>query len=164
MRRLRLIRAVAPASASLALSAAIAVLATGCSKSEAEGTPAACLAGADAYELALRAAPAEVRLEGETPISDCLVPEQEGGDLARVGEEVVKVATDLNVAAARTPSGPQALQLGYLVGAVERGAEGIHADLVRRLSTAARFSPEGLLPARFERTFGRGYAAGLESG
>lgn len=144
--------------------AVAAALAAGCSKSEPEGTPEACLAGADAYELALEAAPAEVRLEGETPISDCLVPEQEGGDLALVGEQVVKVATDLNVAAARDPSGPAALRLGYLVGAVERGAEGIHADLVRRLNAAARFSPDGLLPAEFERTFGEGYAAGLESG
>ena len=34
----------------------------------------------------------------------------------------------------------------------------------RRLNTAARFSPDGLLPPEFERTFGEGYAAGLESG
>ena len=33
------------------------------------------------------------------------------------------------------------------------------------LNSAARFSPDGSLPpAEFERTFGRGYAAGLESG
>jgi hypothetical protein len=113
---------------------------------------------------ALAAAPGEVRLEGDTPISDCLVPEQEGGDLAGVGQEMVKAATDLNAAARRDPTGREAVQLGYLIGAVERGAEGIHADLVRRINAAARFSPQGLLPAEFERTFGPGYRAGLESG
>ncbi len=77
---------------------------------------------------------------------------------------MIAAATDLNAAAQEDPTGPEALQLGRLVGAVERGSEGIHADLVRRLNSAARFSPEGLLPAEFERTFGDGYAAGLESG
>lgn len=148
----------------LALLACAAILAAGCSKSEPEATPDACLVSSDEYLQALAAAPGEVRLEGETPISDCLVPEQEGGDLARVGQEMIKAATDLNAAARRDPTGPASVQLGYLVGAVERGAEGIHTDLKRRLSAAARYSPDGLLPAEFERTFGQGYSAGLESG
>lgn len=146
-----------------ALACAATAVAAGCS-SEPEGTPDACLVGSSEYVQALAAAPGEVRLEGDTPISDCLVPEQEGGDLARVGQEIVTAATDLNAAARRDPTGPEAVQLGYLIGAVERGAEGIHTDLKRRLSAAARFSPEGLLPAEFERTFGQGYSAGLESG
>ena len=150
--------------AALGALACAVLVAAGCSKSEPEGTPEACLVGSTEYVRALAAAPGEVRLEGGTPISDCLVPEQEGGDLARVGQEMVKAATDLNTAARQDPTGPQAVQLGYLIGAVERGAEGIHADLVLRVNTAARFSPQGLLPAEFERTFGQGYAAGLESG
>jgi hypothetical protein len=141
-----------------------ALLAPGCSSSEDEEAPSACLAGSDAYLEALQAAPGEVRLEGEAPISDCLTPEQEGGQLASIGEQMVKAATELNVAAQRDPTGEEALQLGYLVGAVERGSEGIHADLVRRINTAARYSPDGLMPAEFERTFGEGYNAGLESG
>ena len=35
-------------------------------------------------------------------------------------------------------------QLGYLLGAAQRGAEdteGIHAELIRRLTAAARYSP-----------------------
>ncbi|HEX2360344.1 MAG TPA: hypothetical protein VHH72_11075 [Solirubrobacterales bacterium] len=148
----------------LAVVASTAVLAAGCSRSEPEETPEACLAGSDAYLRALAAAPGEVRLAGDTPISGCLVPEQEGADLARVGQEMIKAATDLNAAARQDPTGPASVQLGYLIGAVERGAEGIHTDLKRRLSSAARFSPGGLLPAEFERTFGRGYSAGLESG
>ena len=136
----------------------------GCSSSEDEDAPAACLGGADAYISALRAAPGDVRLQGETPISDCLTPDQEGGQLAAIGKEMIAAATELNAAAQKDPGGSEALQLGYLVGAVEKGSEGIHADLGRRLDTAARYSPDGLLPAEFERTFGPGYAAGLESG
>ena len=140
------------------------LLATGCSSDEDEGAPSACLAGSATYLEALQAAPNEVLLEGEAPISDCLTPDQEGGQLAGIGEEMVAAATALNATAQENPTGPEALQLGYLVGAVERGSEGIHADLVRRLNSAARFSPDGLLPPEFERTFGEGYAAGLESG
>jgi len=120
--------------------------------------------GSRAYLDALRAAPGEVRLEDSTAISDCLVPDQEGGELAAIGEQMIAAATLLNESAHRDPSGPEAIRLGYLIGAVERGADDIHADLVRRINAAARFSPQGLLPAAFERTFGEGYAAGLESG
>ena len=96
----------------------------GCSSSEDEDAPAACLGGADAYIAALRAAPGEVRLDGETPISDCLTPDQEGGQLAAIGKEMIAAATELNAAAQEEPGGPAALQLGYLVGAVEEGIGG----------------------------------------
>jgi hypothetical protein len=137
-----------------------------------EETPAACLGDADAYLTALAAAPGEVKLEGETPISACLVSGQEPGELGRAGAAIVAAATQLNETARQDPSGPAAVQLGYLVGAVQEGSSdtgGIHADLVRRLDSAARFSPpaeggEQLLPAEFERAFGRGYSAGQESG
>lgn len=143
---------------------AAGLIAAGCSKSEPEDTPVACLEGSDAYLTALEAAPGEVRLRGETAISDCLVPEPASGDLSETGREMIKAATDLNAAARRDPSGAEAVQLGYLIGAVERGSDSAHADLVLRLNGAARFSPDGLLPAEFERTFGTGYNAGLESG
>jgi hypothetical protein len=144
--------------------ACMGLLLAGCSKSENDQAPSACLTTSADYQAALESAPGEVRLSGDTPISDCLVPEQSGGDLASVGEQMIAAATALNLAAQRDPSGPRALQLGYLVGAVSRGADPIHADLVRRLNAAARFSDRGPLPAEFERTFGRGYAAGQESG
>jgi hypothetical protein len=154
-----------PRAITLAACALACALGAGCSDSgEDELAPSACLAGSTAYMRALESAPGEVLLEGEDPISDCLTPEQEGGQLASIGQEMIAAATELNAAAQENPTGPEALRLGYLVGAVERGAEGIHADLVRRLNTAARFSPDGLLPPEFERTFGQGYAAGLESG
>jgi hypothetical protein len=150
---------------SLAAALAAAVVALGaCGSDDESDVASACLGDASSYTQALRAAPEQVRLDGETPISECLTPDQEGGQLATIGREMVVVATALNADARRDPTGPEAVQLGYLVGAIERGAEGIHADLVRRVNSAARFGPDGLLPAEFERTFGQGYAAGLESG
>jgi hypothetical protein len=149
------------------LAVALALAGAGCGNSGPEEAPAACLAGPGAYLRALTRAPAEVRLQGQTLISECLLPAQGGGELADVGSSMVRAATRLNVAARSDLTGPEALELGYLIGAAQRGAadtSGIHTDLIRRLNAAARFSPSGILPAPFERTFGRGYAAGRASG
>ena len=143
---------------------ALALAAAGCSSDDGDEAPAACLTGSDAYLAALEAAPGEVRLEGETPISECLTPGQEGGELAQVGKEMIDTATVLNSQARENPADSAPVQLGYLVGAVEKGAAGIHADLVRRLQAAANFSPDPQLPAAFEAGFAKGYAAGRDSG
>jgi len=139
----------------------------GCGGSD-DSTPVACLGGAGAYEKALAAAPGEVLLEGETPISDCLARNQSSGDLTRVGEAMIEAATDLNAEARSEPGGDANLRLGYLLGAAAHGAEeseGIHADLVRRLTVAARYAPDKqtLSPA-FIRSYEAGYAAGREHG
>jgi len=140
-----------------------AAIAGGCG-SPSDETPSACLRSPDVYQQALRAAPAEVTLPGGVPISDCLAENQKAGDLARVGESMVVAATRLNLAGRERPRGPVPLQLGYLVGAAERGAEstgGIHADLIRRLNSAARSRGSGsLLPFPFVRRYESGYAAG----
>ncbi|HEX5525573.1 MAG TPA: hypothetical protein VFX44_00070 [Solirubrobacterales bacterium] len=145
----------------------LVALVAGCGSQE-ESTPVACLESAGAYEKALAAAPGQVRLQGETAISDCLVRNQSGGDLAEVGEALVTVATELNAQARTEPGGDAALRLGYLLGAVKRGAEdseGIHADLVRRLTVAARYAPgKDPLPAAFYRAYRTGYAAGHSEG
>lgn len=146
---------------------ALLALGAGCSSSEPEVAPAACLAGPDAYLRALQGAPGEVRLQGETPISECLTSAQQGGELANVGSDMVQAATELNRRALEQANADAALQVGYLVGAAQRGAEetgGIHEDLIRRLNSAARFSRSGVPGAAFERSFGRGFAAGQESG
>jgi hypothetical protein len=150
------------------VAALVAMLAVvgGCSNSEPETAPVACLSGPDAYLRALRAAPGEVRLQGETPISECLTSAQAGGELANVGSDMIRAATELNRDALEGSS-DAAVQLGYLVGAAQRGAEetgGIHEDLIRRLKAAARYSRGGTPGAAFERSFGRGFAAGQESG
>jgi hypothetical protein len=150
----------------VALAAAVTVLAgAGCGTKKNDLAPAACLSSNAEYLQALQRAPGEVRLAGTTPISDCLVPEQDAGQLANVGHEMIIAATKLNAQARRDPGGAAPLQLGYLIGAIAKGADPIHTDLVRRLNSAARFSETGgAQPAAFERAFGRGYAAGQSSG
>jgi hypothetical protein len=149
----------------VALLAATIVLVCGCGTKRNDEAPDACLAGNPAYLRSLERAPAPVRLAGTTAISDCLVPEQDAGQLASIGQEMIVAATKLNAEARRDPAGPAPLELGYLLGAVSKGADPIHTDLVRRLNSAARFSETGgTLPASFERAFGRGYAAGRQSG
>ncbi|HET8815264.1 MAG TPA: hypothetical protein VFM51_09960 [Solirubrobacterales bacterium] len=139
----------------------------GCGDND-DSTPVACLEGAGAYERALAAAPGEVLLSGETPISECLARNQTGGDLARVGEAMVEAATALNAEARAERGSAAALQLGYLLGAARRGAdesEGIHSDLVRRLTVAARYAPgRQPLPPAFYRAYRSGYAAGQSDG
>jgi hypothetical protein len=151
---------------SLALVAGLVL--AGCGSDDESETPVACLADADAYLTALENAPDDVRLDGTTPISECIVDGQDGGELAQVGEPLVAAATELNRRAQEDPGGEGTVQLGYLVGTVQEAASttgGIHQDLVIRLDAAARFSgPDGPFPASFERAFGAGYAAGQASG
>jgi hypothetical protein len=148
------------------LAVAVAILAgAGCGSSDEEDAPAACLATSDAYQQALQSAPGEVRLEDDVPISDCLTPSQGSGELETIGQEMIVAASKLNAEARRDPAGPAAVELGYLIGAVSKGADSAHTDLVRRLNASAQFSETGeTLPPEFQQAFGRGYAAGLESG
>jgi hypothetical protein len=152
---------------SLALTAT-ALAAVGCGSNNEGGTPAACLAPAAQYLKALQEAPGEVRLAGETPITECISENQAGGEIQTVGQSLVQTATRLNAQARRDPGGSETVQLGYLDGAVHEAVPeggGINADLLRRLESAARFNPEGGSPgASFERAFGRGYAAGQDTG
>jgi hypothetical protein len=147
--------------------ACLTLVATGCGDDD-DSTPVACLEGAPAYERALASAPGEVRLEGETPISECLARNQTSGDLSRVGEAMIETATALNAEARAEPGGEANLQLGYLLGAAERGSEeseGIHTDLVRRLIVAARFAPgKQPIPREFVVAYRRGFDAGRAGG
>jgi hypothetical protein len=151
----------------LGLAALIAMASTGCGESIDEA-PAVCLDGRRAYLVALRDAPGQVRLGGETPISDCLVENQGGGELATVGVGMVEAATRLNAEGRANPDGPAPLRLGYLIGAAEAGTDetaGIHTDLIRRLQTAARYGPaDRPLPARFLAAYREGLQAGLARG
>jgi hypothetical protein len=153
-----------PALAALATALAL----TACGSGSSSDTAAACLQGPSAYLQALEAAPAPVRLEGSVAISDCLAEGQDAGELAVVGQSLVSASTKLNAEARRSPASPAPVELGYLVAAVAKGAEetsGIHDDLVRRVESAARFSPGGGEQSEdFKRGFGRGYAGGQQSG
>lgn len=151
----------------IVFAAAVCFGALGCGK-PSDSTPVACLEGPGAYVKALVNAPDAVELQGETLISECLAENQQAGDLATVGTAMVAAATRLNAEARAEPGGDASLQLGYLLGAAERGAEGtngIHTDLIRRLSSAARYSPDNRpLPAAFLNTYREGFDAGQAGG
>jgi hypothetical protein len=157
-----------PTAIVLGLACLAALAAAGCGSQNDNSTPVACLEGEAAYLVALRAAPNDVKLAGQTPISDCLAENQQAGDLAGVGEVLVTTATKLNAEAQTEPGGDANLQLGYLLGAAERGAEkteGIHADLIRRLTVAARFAPNAQpLTKEFLATYAKGFTAGHTQG
>jgi hypothetical protein len=154
---------------SIAAFAVVSLCAAGlaaCGSSGSASTPSACLRGSSNFLTGLAKAPGPVRLNGDTLISDCVVPAQKAGELTQVGSALVLAATKLNVSGRANPTGNDPVELGYLVGAVERGAEdtaGIHADLLRRLDSAARFSP-GALPPAFATGYATGLAAGKKSG
>jgi hypothetical protein len=149
------------------LALALAVVAAGCGQ-PSDTTPVACLEGEGAYLKALDAAPGEVKLRGEVLISECLAENQRAGDLATVGTALVAAATKLNAEARAEPGGEANLQLGYLLGAAERGAsqtDGIHVELIRRLTAAARYSPDNRPPtAAFLRVYREGFDAGQADG
>jgi hypothetical protein len=146
---------------------ALLLLISGCGSGD-DSTPAACLRPQAVYLTALSAAPEDVRLADDTSISSCLVENQAAGELTRVGLVLVRTTTTLNERARRSPDGLAPVQLGYLLGAVEKGAEdtsGIHTALVRRIEAAATFSPGGKpLPGAFDAAYQRGMEAGRESG
>ena len=157
---------VRPGLVLLALGALLAL--AGCGGGHEKTTPVACLEGKAAYVVALKAAPGEVVVGGAEPISECLAENQDPGELSDVGEALVGAATTLNAEAREEPGGKANLELGYLVGAAEAGAsdtEGIHSNLLQRLTVAARFAPAGApLPKVFLATYAKGVKAGEENG
>ena len=137
-----------------ALAALLAALAlAGCSREDEADLPAACRLGPDAVRAALEGAPERVRLEGDTALSECLTRTSRQADVLLMGEVYT-------AAAARLADEDDAVAVGYLLGAVRRGAgetQGIHDELVRRLEQeAGRLSDREALR--------RGERAGLTSG
>ena len=123
----------------VAVAATCLLVLSGC-RDEDKAVPAACRQGADTVQRALLQAPGEVRLQGTTPISDCIKDTSSGGEMSDVGTAYVAVAQRLADEAERRPNSPEALRLGYLVGAVERsrkGSQGVGYELERRLAQEA---------------------------
>lgn len=113
----------------------LALCIVGCGREGREALPAACREGPATVRDALRAAPADVRIDG-TPLSACLGDESDSGELRDVGTAYLNTAASLSSAAAKDPNSPQATQLGYLIGAVRRsesGEQGVNYEMVRRL-------------------------------
>jgi len=143
---------------SLALVALVLVLpATACREADTE-YPAECSDGTRALRTALARAPdGDVSLEG-VKLSDCLVPADDAGPLASFGGAVISVAAPL-VERARHGDQRAALQLGYLHGALARGADpGIHDELL------FRFDQELISVDKRSPAFRRGEAAGRDHG
>ena len=139
--------------------AALAALG-GCREDDPVLAPA-CREGPEPVLTALRAAPREVRLDGDIPLSECLANAEDGGQLADVGTGYVTAAQRLADRAEADPGGREAVQLGYLVGAVRRGSrpdQGPAYELVRRVEGEATRAD------RRSATFRRGLRAGRDAG
>ncbi len=97
--------------------------------------PAACAQGEQAVTAALASAPQAVRIDG-VAISACMTDAADASDVQALGTAVNGAAAKLADAAEERPDSAEALRLGYLVGAVERGSmqsQGLHSELQRRL-------------------------------
>jgi hypothetical protein len=142
----------------LAVPVALALaLAAGCAK-DSPSYPPECSNGPQAVRAALDRAPGgDVAIEG-VRLSECLVASNDAGPLQSFGGSVIVVATPL-VERARGGDERAAEQLGYLRGALARGADpGVHDELLRRVDQELlRLEPRP--PA-----FRRGEAAGRERG
>src|SRR4051794_3870380 len=125
--------------------APLALAAAGCGEGDPPPVDAACIASPAAIERALARAPAPVTLPSGTRLSECVAGARSDADLQNAGLVLTRAADHLADRAQRGDAGA-ALDLGYLVGAARRGAartNGIHAELARRLESAARILADG---------------------
>jgi hypothetical protein len=105
----------------------------GCGNDE-HRVPVACLDGG--VRSALARAPGDVRLDSGTRLSECFNRAASPAEVQQVGAAFVAAAEQLAGRARSQPHSPAALQLGYLIGAVRRGAghtQGIHYETRRRI-------------------------------
>jgi hypothetical protein len=108
------------------------VLVAGCGN-DVHHVPVACLDGDLTKPLAN--APHEVRLAG-IRLSDCFTRAADPAEIQQVGSVFITAAEKLAAAARARPHSSAALRLGYLIGAVRRGAghtQGIHYETQRRI-------------------------------
>lgn len=109
------------------------MLVIGCGGDE-DRVPAACLDGN--LTKALAEAPGEVRIDGATKLSECFNRAADPAEIQQVGAVFIEAAERLSAEARAKPHSSAALQLGYLIGAVRRGAgdtQGIHYETQRRI-------------------------------
>ena len=135
----------------VALVIGIVVLA-GCGGDSNEKLPVACTEGPQTIVDALAKAPGAVTLDG-TPISRCFNRGANADDVQVLGTMLVGAAQQL-------ADQKKALQLGYLVGAAQRGAKrnGLADELVRRLQA------EATVDAAQRADYNRGLRAGAAGG
>ena len=105
----------------------------GCGNDE-HRVPVACLDGG--VRTALAGAPGDVRLDGDTRLSECFNRAAAPAEIQQVGAVFLGAAEQLAARARSRPHSAAALQLGYLIGAVRHGAghtQGIHYETRRRI-------------------------------
>jgi len=151
----RAIRGGASASA-----LAAAALLAGCANHDVAVAPE-CLENASAVNKALARAPGEVRLGGRVRISDCFQNAASSADVQNLGAIFIAAAQQAADRVRQAPHSHAAVELGYLVGAVRRGATtdgGIHYESERRVEQELVG-----VPIRTPE-FRRGLAAGRRAG
>lgn len=124
---------------------ALAVLVAGCG-SGPEPLPPACSAEPTQVTAALAGAPGRVALADGTLLSECVARAGDDAELQMVGFALTPAADRL---AARRDE-QSALRLGFLVGAVRRGAagsNGVSLELARRLESRVQYDDPALLEA-----------------
>jgi hypothetical protein len=123
--------------------------------------PVECLAGPAAVHSALARAPREVRLGGRVPISHCFQGAASAADVQNLGAIVITATQETADRVRSAPRSHAAVELGYLVGAIRRGAGpgfGIHYEAERRVEQELHG-----VPTRTPE-FRRGLAAGRRAG
>ena len=123
-----------------------------------------CRESPDAIVRALDGVPGPVALASGTRLSQCVSRAASDAQLQSVGV-VLTDASELLARRAETGDERAALQLGYLAGAVRRGAArtgGVHAELERRIGRAGAFLDAA--GARVEQALLRGLRAGEARG
>jgi hypothetical protein len=134
-----------------------------CGSSQPAALPFACTGEPSSIVRALEAAPGAVALSDGTRLSGCVrLAAPRDGDMQSLGLALTRVADGLRDGAAADPVA--ALRLGYLVGAVRRGAAqtpGLAAQLARRMEQLASF---GIVAEAPRRELRRGMRLGEAAG
>jgi hypothetical protein len=120
-----------------------------------------CLENADTVTKALARAPGDVRLGGRVRISDCFQNAASSADVQNLGAIFIDATAKTAARVRQAPRSHAAVELGYLVGAVRRGAHtdgGVHYESERRVEQEIVGVPTGTPEFR------RGLAAGREAG
>jgi len=139
---------------------ALVVLLVGCGNADVVAAPE-CLEGPEAITRALERAPGDVRLDGRTRLSACFKQAASESDVQSVGIYFLDATRELTDRVRTAPRSDAAVQLGYLVAAVRRGARtdtGVYYETTRRMEQELQGVPTDTPEFR------RGLAAGRRSG
>jgi hypothetical protein len=123
---------------SRAIGSALAVAAAvcGCSTGSPPGVPVACKESPAAIQSALAKAPGDVRVGGSR-LSECFARGGDQADAEALGLSFLPAERSLAAGARAHPRGPDALRLGFLIGAARRGQSRapIYGELAHRIES-----------------------------